>query len=228
MIVVTAEMSPQHDIIGSNDGRRPSQPDENTRNVLDATQALEAMASHLVEALVNVWREGTQSGGKGCSFKDFYEHPFPMFKGNLNSREARDWRTNLEELLLVMDCTEEQRVKYAAYKFSREARWWWYVKRNSLVMELGSEESILWTRFKEEFYQEYSWSLRRSTPWELHSKKEKCCWCHRYGKLHFGKCKSRKNLCYRCSKVGHFIWNCNQAKRNGIGPPRRKWRQDKG
>ena len=29
---------------------------------------------------------------------------------------------NLEELLRVMDCTEEQRVKYAAYKFSREAR----------------------------------------------------------------------------------------------------------
>jgi hypothetical protein len=54
MIVVTAEMSPRHDVIGSNDGRRPSQPNERTRNVLDATQALEAMASLLVEALVNV------------------------------------------------------------------------------------------------------------------------------------------------------------------------------
>jgi hypothetical protein len=63
-----------------------------------------------------------------------------------------------------MDCTEEQRVKYAAYKFSGEARRWWYAKRNLLVMELGSEEAIMWTRFKEEFYQEYSWSLRRSTP----------------------------------------------------------------
>jgi hypothetical protein len=54
MIVVTAEMSPQHDVIGSNNGRRPSQPNEKTRNVLDATQALEAMASRLVEALANV------------------------------------------------------------------------------------------------------------------------------------------------------------------------------
>jgi hypothetical protein len=54
MIVMTPEMSPQQDVIGSNDGRRPSQPDERTRNVLDATQALEAMASCLVEALVNV------------------------------------------------------------------------------------------------------------------------------------------------------------------------------
>jgi hypothetical protein len=112
MIIVTAEMSPRHDIIGSNDGRGPSQPDEKTRNVLDATQALEAMASHLMEALVNVRGERTPSGGKGYSFKEFYEHPFPMFKGNLNSGEVREWLKSLEELLRVMDYTEEQRVKY--------------------------------------------------------------------------------------------------------------------
>jgi hypothetical protein len=75
-----------------------------------------------VEALVNVRGEGTPSGGKGCSFKDFYEHSFPMFKGNLGSGEARDWLTNMVELLRVMDFTEEQRVKYVAYNFSGEAR----------------------------------------------------------------------------------------------------------
>ena len=96
------------------------------------------MASRLVEALVNIRGVPTPSGGKGCSFKEFYEHPFPMFKGNLNSGEARVWLTRFKELLRVMDSTEEQRVKYAAYKFSGEARRWWYTKRNSLVMELGS------------------------------------------------------------------------------------------
>jgi hypothetical protein len=111
MIVVTAEMSPRHDVIGSNNGRGPSQPDEKMRNVLDATQALEAVASRLVEALVIVRGEGIPSGSKGCSFKEFYEHPFPMFKGNLNYGEARAWLTNLEELLRVIDCIEEQRVK---------------------------------------------------------------------------------------------------------------------
>jgi hypothetical protein len=112
------------------------------RNVLDATQALEAVASRLVETLVNVQGVPTPSERKGCSFKEFYEHPFLMFKGNLNSGEAREWLTSLEELLQVMDCTEEQRVKYAAYKFSGDARRWWYAKRNALVMELGSEEAI--------------------------------------------------------------------------------------
>ena len=38
---------------------------------------------------------------------------------------------NLEELLQVMDCTEEQRVKYVAYKFSREAKRW-YTTRNRM------------------------------------------------------------------------------------------------
>jgi hypothetical protein len=45
-----------------------------------------------------------------------------MFKGNLNSGEAREWLTSLEELLRVMNCIEEQRVKYTTYKFSGEAR----------------------------------------------------------------------------------------------------------
>jgi hypothetical protein len=65
------------------------------RNVLDATQALEAVASHLVEALVNIRGVPTPSGGKGCSFKEFCEHLFPMFKGNLNSEEAREWLTSI-------------------------------------------------------------------------------------------------------------------------------------
>jgi hypothetical protein len=208
MIVVTVEMSARHDVIKSNDGRGPFQPDERTRNILDTTQALEAVASCLVEALVNVRGEGTPSGGKGCPFKKFYGRPFPIFKGNLNSGEARVWFTRLEELLQVMDCTKEQRVKYAAYKFFGEVRRRWYTKRNSLVMELGSEEATPWTRFKEEFYREYSWSLR-STPQELYSKKGKSCWCHRCGRLHFGKYRSRKNLCYGCGKVGHFIRNYN-------------------
>ena len=89
---------------------------------MDAIQALEAVASHLVEALVNVRGERTPSGVKSCSFKEFYEHPFPMFKGNLNFGEVRVWLMSLEELLQVMNYIEEQRVKYAAYKFSRQAR----------------------------------------------------------------------------------------------------------
>jgi hypothetical protein len=46
------------------------------------------------------------------------------------------------------------------------------------VMELRSEEAITWTRFKEEFYQKYSWNLRMSTPRELSSNKKQIHRCH--------------------------------------------------
>ena len=78
-----------------------------TFNLYITTQALEAVASHFVEALANIRGEGTPSRSKGCSFKEFYKHHFPMFKGNLNSGEARVWLTRLEELLRVMDYFEE-------------------------------------------------------------------------------------------------------------------------
>ena len=87
----------------------------------------------------------TPSGGKGFSFKEFYKNHFPMFKGNLNSRKVREWLASLEELLQVMDCIDEQRVKYVAFKISEEGRRWWYAKRNSLVVKLRSEEAIMWT-----------------------------------------------------------------------------------
>jgi hypothetical protein len=45
-----------------------------------------------------------------------------MFMGNLNSEEVKVWLMRLEELLRVMDCTEEQRVEYTAYMFFGEAR----------------------------------------------------------------------------------------------------------
>jgi len=98
-------------------------------------------------------------GTHHCSFKEFDEHPFPILKGNLNLEGAKNWLMNLEELLQAMDCTEEQRVKYAAYKFSGKVRRWWYDRRDLLVMELGSKEAITWTRFKEDFYRKYSSSL---------------------------------------------------------------------
>lgn len=62
-----------------------------------------------------------------------------MFKGYLNPEGVKKWLMNLEELLRAMDCIEEQRVKYAAYKFSGKARQKWYARRDSLLMELGSE-----------------------------------------------------------------------------------------
>jgi hypothetical protein len=43
-----------------------------------------------------MYEERTPSGGKVCSFKEFYEHPFLMFKGNLNFERSKGVAYELE------------------------------------------------------------------------------------------------------------------------------------
>jgi hypothetical protein len=107
---------------------------------------LEKVASLLAGALVNIRGEWAPSGMKCCSFKEFDKYPLSVFEGNLESEGAKNWLINLKELLRVMDFIEEQRVKYAAYKFFGKTRQLWYDPRDSLVMELGSEKAIKWTQ----------------------------------------------------------------------------------
>jgi hypothetical protein len=53
-----------------------------------------------------------------------------VFNGDLNPKGAKNWLMNLEELLRAIDWIEEHRVKCTAYKFSREARQWWCMKKD--------------------------------------------------------------------------------------------------
>jgi hypothetical protein len=70
------------------------------------------------------------------------------------------------------------------------------------VMELGSEEAIMWTRFKAEFYWEYSLNLRRSTPRELHSERNRVV--RTIGVVDcILEMWIREDLCYECSKTLH-------------------------
>lgn len=57
----------------------------------------------------------------------------------------------IESLLEPIDCTIEEKVIYATYILSREAKRWLQSKNVLLVLELGSEQAITWEIFKEEF-----------------------------------------------------------------------------
>jgi hypothetical protein len=49
----------------------------------------------------------------------------------------------------------EQKVIYAAYKLSGEAKRWWQARKMLLMMELGADQSISWATFKEEFHSHF-------------------------------------------------------------------------
>jgi hypothetical protein len=63
--------------------------------------------------------------GTGCSLKDFYSHHLESFDGKGDHTSDEIWLNDMEELLATLGCTNEQKVAYAAYKLTGEAKRWW-------------------------------------------------------------------------------------------------------
>jgi hypothetical protein len=83
--------------------------------------------------------------------KDFCSHHSESFDGKGDHTSAENWLNDVEELLATLGCTNEQKVAYAAYKLTGEAKRWWQDKKVVLVADLGSETAISWEVFKHEF-----------------------------------------------------------------------------
>jgi hypothetical protein len=60
--------------------------------------------------------------GTGCSLKDFYSHHSESFDGRGDHISAENWLNDVEELLATLRCTNKQKVAYAAYKLTGEAK----------------------------------------------------------------------------------------------------------
>jgi hypothetical protein len=61
----------------------------------------------------------------GCSLKDFCSHYSEIFEGKSDHICAKNWLNDVEELLATLGCTNEQKVAYATYKLTGEAKRWW-------------------------------------------------------------------------------------------------------
>jgi hypothetical protein len=60
--------------------------------------------------------------GTGCSLKDFCSHHSESFNGKGDHTSAENWLNDVEEMLATLGCTNEQKVAYAAYKLTGEAK----------------------------------------------------------------------------------------------------------
>jgi hypothetical protein len=79
--------------------------------------------------------------GTRCSLKDFCSHHSESFDGKGDHTSAKNWLNDVE-LLGTLRCTNKQKVAYAAYKLTGEAKRWWKDKKVVLVTDLGSEIAI--------------------------------------------------------------------------------------
>ena len=80
--------------------------------------------------------------GIGRSLNDFCSHHSKSFDGKDDHIHAENWLNDVEELLVTLGCTNKQKVAYATYKLTGEAKRWWQDKKVVLVADLGLKTAI--------------------------------------------------------------------------------------
>jgi hypothetical protein len=86
-------------------------------------------------------KEGEQ---RGCTFEQFNKQRPPIFEGQPDAIAAENWISQMEKLMEVMCCTDDQMVRYATFKLAAEAERWWIAKKEHLQQQLGEGVPITW------------------------------------------------------------------------------------
>ncbi|XP_035543590.1 uncharacterized protein LOC118347677 [Juglans regia] len=77
----------------------------------------------------------------------------PLFDGRGDPTLAEDWIQDIEEILRVLTCIEEQKVAYATFKLTGEAKRWWISERS--IREVEGTEIVSWLHFKQIFLERF-------------------------------------------------------------------------
>ncbi|XP_057954055.1 uncharacterized protein LOC131148334 [Malania oleifera] len=91
---------------------------------------------------------------QSCTIEQFTQMNSPDFSGGANPVIVKNWVQEIENILAVLRCTDEQKVLYATFKLMGDAERWW------LVMKLLEEQrpipiALTSSRFKEIFFDRY-------------------------------------------------------------------------
>ncbi|XP_062145283.1 uncharacterized protein LOC133852534 [Alnus glutinosa] len=97
----------------------------------------------------------------GCTFEKFNLKQPPIFEGQRGAIAAENWLCLIKKLIEVMNCSDEQKVRYATFKLTAEAERWWVVKKEHMQQQIEEGALIRWEDFKKEFLDRFfSQSIR--------------------------------------------------------------------
>src|SRR3954465_238770 len=67
----------------------------------------------------------TGENARSRSLATFQRENPPVFKGTHDPEGALTWMKEIERIFRVMDCTQEQKVRYGTHQLAEEADDWW-------------------------------------------------------------------------------------------------------
>ena len=90
----------------------------------------------------------TKSSNPQRTLEQFQKLNPPIFKGEADPLQAKVWLRQIEKILKVMKCSEDQKVLFSTFMFQKEAEYWWeIVSKNA---EITGEE-ITWKFLVDKF-----------------------------------------------------------------------------
>ena len=89
-----------------------------TEATTDMAQMFQAMTRQFVTTITDIRREAPREEERGCPFKHFKRLHIPSFNRKRDPMECKNWFTDVEEILRLVGCTEEQKVQYTVYQLS--------------------------------------------------------------------------------------------------------------
>ncbi|XP_041009398.1 uncharacterized protein LOC121253450 [Juglans microcarpa x Juglans regia] len=90
---------------------------------------------------------------RGCMFEQFNRTHLPTIDGRGDSNAAEDWIQDIEEIFNVLECTDQQKVRFAAFKWIGEAKRWWNSEK--AIREADATGVVSWPRFKQNFFDRF-------------------------------------------------------------------------
>ena len=114
-----------------------------------------------------VQRNTTEAGGTEqrkrlqedrSDMKAFQEMRPPVFQGEIDFKVADKWVARMEKIFKYLQCTDEQRIRYATFMLEGEAEAWWETEQRTL----SAESQLSWAEFLERFYRHYVPESERS------------------------------------------------------------------
>ncbi|XP_057981161.1 uncharacterized protein LOC131166592 [Malania oleifera] len=93
-------------------------------------------------------------GERNCMNEQFTRMRPPSFSRGATPLATENWIQDVEDIMTVLPCIEKQKVLFATFKLTREAKRWWRLAR--LIEELRSNLMVVtWSRFWELFFYRY-------------------------------------------------------------------------